>query len=99
IVGPAEAEPLSERDRVRLVGVDERDHAVTAERSDVIRQRTQERAPDTAIAVLGEHAGSNEAVPGEMRPGRDPTARNRPVALDQHEQPTLLVRRPKLLRR
>ena len=98
IVDAGQSVRLGERDRVRLVGVDERVDAGQAELPCVRRESLHERRTDATSAVLGQDARRNERPAAEVRPGADPAACDHAVELRQQEQPVGLVGAPQLLR-
>ena len=92
-------EALGERNRLRLVGIDEGDQLLPTEAANMVGEREQERGADATSTEVGQHTRGDEAAAREMRAGSDAAAGQVAVELGEEEQPALLVRRVDLLGR
>ena len=84
-------EALGECNRLRLVGIDERDQLLPAEAANVVGEREQERGTDATSTEVGQHTRGDEAAAREVRAGSDAAAGQLAVELREEEEPAFLV--------
>ena len=84
---------VSERDRPRIVGVDDVAEYISAKPTDVVAKGEQQGGADTLPPEVWMHTGRDKATTDEVRATSDPATDRRIFKLREEQQPSLLTAR------